>query len=173
MGDIMRVIKRIMVFVSLLLITYFVFYVAVPAFIISGGIKPSAEKAEKIFYRDRDIIVNVKNYIAENNYENIHIDEEDGKLYIYPENIVIDNKAKNQLQTLIFDKHYRVIGNDEDKVYFQIWSSKDRAVGFIFCPDGNAFEHGYTVQIKNLGNGWYLYEEDFANWKRINEEKVG
>ena len=90
MGDIMRVIKRIMVFVSLLLITYFVFYVAVPAFIISGGIKPSAEK-----------------------------------------------------------------------------------VGFIFCPDGNAFEHGYTVQIKNLGNGWYLYEENFANWKCINEEKVG
>ncbi len=172
MSGTMRIIKRIIIaLISLLLVAHFVYYVAIPVYIFRGGFKPSERRAERIFRRDKDILIDVKDYIEENNYESIHIDKREGELHIYPEEISIDDeKIRNEIQTLIFDKHYNIISNNEGNVDFQIWATIDKAVGFVFNLDGNTPDHDFIVKTKDLGDGWYLYDVDFVKWKYMNKK---
>ena len=138
--------------------------------IIGGALHPpiGEEEMENIFNDDYDLLIIVRNYFVNSGYEGIYIPlpNKNGEMLADGDHVKIeDTKAIDAINNLK-NRGYKVIGKDNNTIYFQRWSNLDCGRGIAYSIEGNKIEFfDLKRQIPLPESNWYYYETDFNEWK--------
>lgn len=151
----------------------------------------SQQKIEKEFYKNYETILEITSYIEKAGYVNINIQGTDyiyddgnyGTWYVQSGNAndtvndgrkeIGDDKIIKELSHLFKDKKYQVINKNGNAISFQLSSNLDMGAGIVYAIDGIEPSLQFLTKLKKLDkNNWYYYEEDFNEWKRLNEQRL-
>ena len=148
----------------------------------------SQQKIEKEFYKNYETILEITSYIEKAGYVNINIQGTDyiyddgnyGTWYVQSGNAndtvndgrkeIGDDKIIKELSHLFKDKKYQVINKNGNAISFQLSSNLDMGAGIVYTIDEIEPSLQFLTKLEKLDrNNWYYYEEDFNEWKRLNE----
>ncbi len=84
-----------------------------------------------------------------------------------------DDSPKEELTEIskkLYDRDYEIISKNDTYVSYQKWSNLDAGRGFVYSYNGDMPSLQFTTKLIPLNEmGWYYYEEDFNEWKKMNE----
>lgn len=135
----------------------------------------SSARADKIFERDYDEIIQVVNYL--NSLEDLHdphisVRDENGVLsHGYGDKMQIPDEDIKDTISLLFRKGYDYIGKDGNTIYFVRWTHYvfgwDK--GFALSIDGSG-KIGLDIQFLTVQEelsepDWYYYVSDYNEWR--------
>lgn len=132
----------------------------------------SPEFAEKNYQKDKESLLLVCNYFIDSKYDNIYVpfSLESGMISISGQHVKIENMEVSQAIDTLKRKGYSVIGKKANTIYFQIWSNLDAGRGIAYSLDGEQITLQFLTKSEPLSEeNWYYYEEDFNEWKKIQE----
>lgn len=168
--------KRIIKDSILILTIAFISCIVVPALWLGGIFSPppSIEKVNKIYERDKEVLIAIVEYLSHADYTSIYIPDtnESGMMFVSGEgDIPITEDNIVDAIDLLQDKYgYSVIGRKGKTIYFQVWSVKNKGRGIAFTIDGTNPELDFLTKVEKLfSDNWYYYEEDFNEWKLQND----
>lgn len=144
---------------------------------------PSEEKMERIFNRDQEDLVTIKNYFVDSEYSEIFINESS---YIKHPNMMdagsqigdVEIKDADVLEAIkrLFEKHgYKIISKSGNTIEFCEWTRlADNSRGIAYSINGiDEPEIDFVTRLEPLDEeGWYYYEADFNEWRIHYKEEM-
>lgn len=128
------------------------------------------------FSRDYDELMIVVEYLknSEYNYICIYDSTNSGKMDAVVnriwEEIDIDNEEIVQVVESLKKKGYEVVAKSNGTITFQRWSERGKYIGVIYSEDELLNGTDFFTEINKLSElGWYIYKEDYQEWKIFNE----
>ena len=128
---------------------------------------------EKEFVENRDMILEVVQFLEEEKWETIVIrktyydSEKENKMFVFHNNqkigyIPIENQHISEVIRLLFEEYnFEVISKDEEGITLQRWASLEYSRGIVYAPDGEPDAGGLITILEPLEeDGWYFYEQD-------------
>lgn len=141
------------------------------------------KKIEREFYKNYETILEITSYIENTGFENVNIQATDyiyddgdyGTWYVKNGDVEgvenIENQYFVEMISEIFNKRkYQVIAKDGNTIHFQLWANLDAGSGIAYSIDGSEPTLQFLTKSKKMDKeNWYYYEENFNEWKRLNE----
>ena len=155
---------------------YGIFIFVVGPLLIGGFFNPpiSKEKMTDIFNKDQTLLLDVAQYLANSDYEDVYIHDiiKNNKISITGGYIEI--KDENVIKTIntLIKNGYSAIEKTGNTISYQRWSNLDNGRGIACSIDDSEPEMQFLTKIEPLSEpNWYYYEEDFNEWKRRDKLK--
>lgn len=143
----------------------------------------SQKKIEREFYKNYETILEITSYIENTGFENVNIQATDyiyddgdyGTWYVKNGDVEgvenIENQYFVEMISELFNKRkYQVIAKNENTIYFQLSANIDAGSGVAYSIDGSEPTLQFLTKSEKMDKeNWYYYEENFNEWKRLNE----
>jgi len=155
---------------TLVLFIIFVSIFLIPTIFIIFARAPSFDRFESYLRRNFSLLTIVKEYLLNQEFENIHITKS------YPMNlqlnmfsgldtgsIVIGDEAVERAIRRLFRRGYNVITKEEEIITFQRWSNLRQGRGLLYFNDEEELENRIQAferisEVTPLSKtGWYFY----------------
>ncbi|MDO4302187.1 MAG: hypothetical protein Q4D26_12480 [Clostridia bacterium] len=134
----------------------------------------SAKRIESEFFKYKDNIVEITNYLIKNEYDNIYISDtmESGMCFAYNEdialgrvggNMAIGNTNIEEKINYLFQKcNYQMIEKSNNVIIFQRWSNIGvNSGGLVYMINGEYPQIEFISKCEPLEyKGWYYFETD-------------
>lgn len=141
--------------------------------IISSLIPPDKEKMEKCFQQDKDDLSIIVDYLSNLDYLYVSIDKssiENGVMFTgantHYQKIENETVLKS-LNRMLKNKKYKVIGKNDNTVFFQKWRllEKDRGIAVSINKEEPPLVE-FLINSETLSEfGWYYYEADYETYR--------
>lgn len=98
-----------------------------------------------------------------------------GTWYVKNDNVngvmnIENNDIVDTLSELFNKRKYQVIAKDGNTISFQLWANLDAGSGIAYSIDGSEPTLQFLTKSEKMDKeNWYYYEENFNEWKRLNE----
>lgn len=138
---------------------------------ITSLIPPNKEKMEKYFQRDKDDLKIIADYLGDLDYSYVTIDKsgvESGQMFTgantrYQK--IGDETVMDSLKRLLKNKKYKVVGKNNNTIFFQKWRFLEKDRGIAVDEDGPILVE-FLIKSEPLSEtGWYYYESDYEEYR--------
>ncbi len=143
----------------------------------------SQKKIEQELHKNYETLLEITSYIENTGFENVNIQAADyiyddgdyGTWYVENGDVEGIENIENQyfidtISELFNKRKYQVIAKNGNTIYFQLWANLDAGSGIAYSIDGSKPTLQFLTKLEKIDKeNWYYYEENFNDWKRLNE----
>ena len=131
---------------------------------------PSSRDVQKIFERDRETLLFLKDYFISTGYSDLYIYSSCETALAGLEKIVVDDNRAVESFKQLRRKGYEIFDKNDNTIVFEIWSGiRDVSAGIAYSVDGEPISIEYMTEYTPLSeNDWYYYVTDY-NKARIKD----
>jgi len=132
---------------------------------------PGIERMERVFARNKNLMITVTDYFSNADYDEIYVDRSDRKGSMHAGGSSLpfeDKKAANAVHKLLRKRYHNMIGKSGNTIWFQKWTHLDRQRGIAYSMDGSEPYNGIFTLLEPLSEpNWYYYEASFDEWQAV------
>lgn len=134
---------------------------------------PDEDKMEEYFKRDKNDFAVITEYLADSSYSYITINKSDsqrGTMFTGADTQyekIEDEAVIDALNRLFRDRGYRLVGRDNDTIFFQKWAhfEKERGIAYLLNGEDKPVIE-FMVKAEMLSEeGWFYYETDYEEFR--------
>ena len=166
--------------ISIIVIMSFILLVVIISMICIYILYPtpiSKQNMEKEFYKNKEIILIVAEYLDKQEYVSIYITstDEKGKMFASENDTqmgkyiqISDDMIATYITDLFIKYDYEVIIKEDNGIYFQRWSNRDYGRGVVYSTDGESPVNEFITILEPLSEkNWYFYEEEWVAARKL------
>lgn len=176
--------QKIKLIIKIIIVILIVFGIIIFMWLKSlFGTYSSQKKVEQEFHKNYETILEITSYIENTGFETVNLQATDyiyddgnyGTWYVKNGDVEgvenIENRYFIDTISELFNKRkYQVIAKNGNTIYFQLWANLDEARGVAYSIDGSEPTLQFLTKSKKMDKeNWYYYEENFNEWKQLNE----
>lgn len=140
---------------------------------ISSLAQPDRDKMGKYLERDKADFAIIIEYFVNSDYSYINIDKSDLKKGVMftgantRDEEIEDEAVIKSLNRLLGKRGYRVIGRNDNTIFFQKWAFLEKDCGIAYSINGEDKPIvEFLIKLEELSeDGWYYYEADYEEYR--------
>lgn len=154
---------------SLISIAFGISIICLVIIVLLGNPSGNKSNMEKQFLKSKDVIINVAKYLEKQEYSSIYITSTDNEGEMFASNSsdemgkliqISDDSISKSIHELFEKYNFSVILKEQNGIYFQRWSDKNKGWGMVYSTNGERPINAMLTKLEPLKEmNWYFYEE--------------